>query len=139
VIVGRRRSGPAQADNIATVDEQVVSDESRSSFTGATVTLLKHQTGVSTTVSGFAARVALPDELAADLRVGRRRPVPERQKPDLFHPHILSLEWNTHVPGLASVSQLKVVVIDVGRWRLASRRISRSTIPLFQKHVERGL
>jgi CRISPR-associated endonuclease/helicase Cas3 len=65
VVSGRRR---AQTRVEGTTDDSGVTDEGRSSFTGAVVTLADHLNGVARRASGFAARLGLPHDVVGDLR-----------------------------------------------------------------------
>ncbi len=65
LLTGRRRRVPAQD---AAADERVSTDSSESSLVDVEVTLSAHQEGVGSVASGFAERLGMSGDLAADLR-----------------------------------------------------------------------
>ncbi len=66
LVAGKRRASRTEEGS---VDERGTTDGTSSSFTGVEVTLSDHLTGVAETVSGFAERLGLSDDLVADLRL----------------------------------------------------------------------
>jgi CRISPR-associated endonuclease/helicase Cas3 len=56
-------------DEDADIDDRVTTDDSTSSFTGVEVPLADHLAGVADVASGFAARLGVPGDLVADLRL----------------------------------------------------------------------
>jgi CRISPR-associated endonuclease/helicase Cas3 len=70
VVTSNRR--PVQNSQEGAIDERVMTEGSRSAFTGIEVTLANHLQGVAALAAGFATRLGLPDQVCDDLRLAGR-------------------------------------------------------------------